>query len=120
MCQQLLGLDRYIAIVDYENTLCLGARVRPPCLGSERLARQSEAQAKRNISFEEIVHRIQSGQILNIENHPNQKKYPDQKMFIVPIDNYVYLVPFVEEDEEKYFLKTIIPSRKATKKYLKK
>jgi hypothetical protein len=52
-------------------------------------------------------------------NHPNKKKYPKQKMFVLQIKNYAYLVPFVE-DREKVFLKTIIPSRKATKEYLRK
>lgn len=50
--------------------------------------------------------------------HPNQEKYKGQKMFVVQGDDYAYLVPFVE-DENDVFLKTIIPSRKATKKYLK-
>ena len=60
---------------------------------------------------------IDEGSILNIVEHPNKKKYPNQKLFIVDINNYAYLVPFVE-DKEKIFLKTIIPSRKATKKYI--
>jgi hypothetical protein len=50
--------------------------------------------------------------------HPNQKKYQGQKIFVVQVENYVYLVPFVETESE-IFLKTIIPSRKATRKYLK-
>jgi hypothetical protein len=53
----------------------------------------------------------------DILNHKNQKRYPDQKIYAVEINNYVYLVPFVETEKE-IFLKTIIPSRKATKKYL--
>lgn len=72
---------------------------------------------ERDVSFEEVYIAIESGGLLEILKHPNQKKYPSQKMFVVSINNYVYLVPFVE-DEEKVFLKTIIPSRKATKKYL--
>jgi hypothetical protein len=54
---------------------------------------------------------------LDIVQHPNQEKYKGQKIFIINIDNYAYLVPFVESEQE-IFLKTIIPSRKATKKYL--
>jgi hypothetical protein len=54
---------------------------------------------------------------LDIVQHPNQEKYKGQKIFIINIDNYAYLVPFVESEQE-IFLKTTIPSRKATKKYL--
>jgi hypothetical protein len=57
--------------------------------------------------------------LLNVVEHPNKKRYGKQKVMIVEINEYVYLVPFVE-DEEKVFLKTIIPSRKATEKYLLK
>ena len=73
---------------------------------------------ERGVSFEEIVFYIEQGQLLDILEHPNQKKYPDQHMFVVRIEKYVYLAPFVEKGEE-VFLKTIIPSRKATRDYLK-
>ena len=73
---------------------------------------------ERQISFEDIVFYIAQGFLLDILEHPNQEKYLGQKMFVVEIDEYAYLVPFVE-DEHEIFLKTIIPSRKATKKYLK-
>ena len=69
---------------------------------------------EREISFEEVVFYIANDCILDIVSHPDQNKYPGQKMFIVNIDNYAYLVPFIEK-EETIFLKTIIPSRKATK-----
>jgi len=75
-------------------------------------------EAERQISFEDIVFRIQSGSLLDILEHPNQEKYKGQQIFVVQVDEYVYLVPFVE-DEHEVFLKTIIPSRKATKRYLK-
>jgi uncharacterized DUF497 family protein len=71
----------------------------------------------RGISFERIIFHIERDGLLEVVNHPNKEKYPHQKMFIVNINNYAYLVPFVENDTE-VFLKTIIPSRKATKKYL--
>ena len=71
----------------------------------------------RGISFEEVVFYIANDCVLDIVPHPSQNKYPGQKMFIVNIDNYAYLVPFIEG--EAIFLKTIIPSRKATRKYLK-
>ncbi len=60
---------------------------------------------------------IQSGGLLDILAHPNQVKYPKQRILVVSCDNYAYLVPFVEE-EDYFFLKTAIPSRKATRDYL--
>ena len=71
----------------------------------------------RGISFEEIVFWIMQGRLLDIIEHRDIQKYPNQKIFVVGTDDYVYLVPFVEDDEV-IFLKTIIPSRKMTKKYL--
>ncbi len=71
----------------------------------------------RGISFEEVVFCIMRHGLLDVIEHPNKSKYPDQKIFIVDIEEYVFLVPFVEDDEV-IFLKTIIPSRKMTKKYL--
>ena len=70
----------------------------------------------RDISFEDIVIAIEEGRLL--DEVQNKKKYSQQKIFIIQIADYVYLVPFVE-DEAKIFLKTIIPSHKATKKYFK-
>jgi hypothetical protein len=69
------------------------------------------------VCFEEIVVAIEIGGLLSLVEHPNQRKYPGQKMFIVALNEYVYLVPFSEEPIF-YFLKTIIPSRKATRDYL--
>lgn len=74
---------------------------------------------ERNISFEQIKLAIEEGRTLDTYDHPNQKRYPGQKITVVEIDNYAYLVPYVR-NEEKVFLKTIIPSRKATKKYLRR
>jgi uncharacterized DUF497 family protein len=73
---------------------------------------------ERQVSFEDVVFYIEQGFLLDVLEHPNQEKYKGQKIFVVQMDNYVYLVPFIEDDRE-VFLKTIIPSRKATKKYLK-
>ena len=70
----------------------------------------------RDISFEEVVFCIMHHGLLDIIEHPNKSKYPNQKIFIVDVDNYVYIVAFVEDDEV-VFLKTIIPSRKITKQY---
>lgn len=74
---------------------------------------------ERGISFEEIKVAVEAGGVLDTYNHSNQKRYPGQKIMVVEIDNYAYLVPYMR-DEEKVFLKTIIPSRKATKKYLRR
>lgn len=74
-------------------------------------------KTERSISFEDVVFHIMAGDILDTFDHPNQKRYPGQKIHMIAIEEYVYLVPFVETDEE-VFLKTIIPSRKATKTYL--
>jgi len=71
----------------------------------------------RGISFEEIVLNIQLGNEVDIYDHPNIKSYPDQRISVVIIEEYAYLVPFVESKEE-IFLKTIIPSRKATKQFV--
>ncbi len=73
----------------------------------------------RGISFEEIVLAIEAGGLLDELRHPNPDKYPDQFVFVVALDDYVYLIPYVEE-ADYYFLKTVIPSRKATRDYLPK
>lgn len=70
----------------------------------------------RGIGFEEIVAAMEAGKILDVYNHPDQINYPNQKIYVVEALNYVYLVPFVR-NEEGIFLKTIIPSRKAKKIY---
>ncbi len=75
-------------------------------------------KSERNISFEDVVFHIEKQHVLDIVQHPNQEQYRGQKIFIINIDNYAYLVPFVENERE-IFLKTIIPSRKATKQYLR-
>ena len=73
-------------------------------------------KAQRGVSFEDVVFHILAGDILETIDHPNQQSYPGQQVHVIGIEDYVYLVPFVESEEE-VFLKTIIPSRKATKKY---
>lgn len=72
---------------------------------------------ERDIGFEEVVIAIEEGRLLAVLVHHNQRRYPNQKIFAVMVEEYAYLVPFVE-DEEKIFLKTIIPSRKATQEYI--
>ena len=73
----------------------------------------------RHISFEEVIMAIQEGRLLDILPHPNQVKYPHQKVYVLDINCYVYVVPFVRQDENSVFLKTIFPHRKLTKQYLK-
>jgi hypothetical protein len=79
--------------------------------------KNNQLQQERQINFETIVSAITGGKLLDTIEHPNQEKYPNQRIFIVEIDLYAYLVPFVEDDTE-FFLKTIMPSRKMTKQYL--
>ena len=76
---------------------------------------------QRDISFEDAILSIEEGNLLDDLEHPNKEKYPHQNIFIilVKIKNYVYIVPYVEDDSS-IFLKTIIPSRKMNKKYNKK
>jgi hypothetical protein len=73
---------------------------------------------ERQASFEEVVLYIELGFLLDVLEHSDEEKYKGQKIFVVQIDDYAYLVPFVEDDHG-VFLKTIIPSRKAPRKYLK-
>lgn len=79
--------------------------------------KNEELKTGRGISFEEIVLAVEADGLLDIVRHPNVGKYPKQLVFIVALDGYVYLVPFIE-DADYYFLKTVIPSRKATRDYL--
>ena len=72
----------------------------------------------RGICFEQVVILMERGEILEIVEHPNQSKYPGQKVAAVWIDYYAYLVPYVQESDE-IFLKTIIPSRKAMNKHVR-
>jgi len=73
-------------------------------------------KAERRISFEDVVFHIRAGDVLETFHHPNQQRYPGQYVHAIEIEGYVYLVPFIETEDE-IFLKTIIPSRKATKRY---
>jgi uncharacterized DUF497 family protein len=75
-------------------------------------------KSTRGVCFEQVVLLVERGEVLDTIEHPNQERYPGQKIAMVMIDTYVYLVPYVEHNEE-IFLKTIIPSRKATNKYMR-
>lgn len=74
---------------------------------------------ERGISFEEMVLAIEADGLLDELHHPNREKYPNQSIFVIALDGYVYLVPYVEEPGY-YFLKTVIPGRKATRDYLRR
>ena len=78
---------------------------------NQRLAEQ------RGISFERVVSSIEQGGLVDVLEHPNQERYPGQLIYAVDIEEYIYLVPFVTETDGTRFLKTIIPSRKATRDY---
>jgi uncharacterized DUF497 family protein len=73
-------------------------------------------KSTRGVSFEEVVFHIQNGDVLDVIKHPNKTRYPKQNLIVLNIEGYVYLVPYVKEKGTR-FLKTIIPSRKATKEY---
>lgn len=75
-------------------------------------------KANRDISFEEIALLLSEGALWKRAQHPNSAEYPNQEVFLIPIDNYIYFVPFVI-DADTIFLKTAFPHRKATKDYLK-
>lgn len=75
----------------------------------------------RGIGFDEIIQIVEKNKTLDEYKHPNTKKYPDQRVFIVCINSYVFAVPYVRNDKKKtIFLKTAYPSRSLTKKYLHK
>jgi uncharacterized DUF497 family protein len=80
-------------------------------------AKNGKLRADRGVAFEEIVFHIQHGDLLDVLEHPNPDRYGGQRIFVVRREDCVYLVPFVE-DAHTVFLKTISPSRKATKQYL--
>lgn len=72
----------------------------------------------RGLSFVHVLYHINRGDLLDVREHPNKEKYPHQQVLILKMNDYAYLVPFVE-DGDTWFLKTIIPSRKESKRYLK-
>jgi len=81
-------------------------------------AKNEWLKKERKISFEQVIFHLSQGDVWKIADHPNQKKYPDQKIYFVIIEDYIYLVPYIIQ-KDYIFLKTIIPSRKATGIYKK-
>jgi hypothetical protein len=88
--------------------------VKPFSRSSEK---SEQLRRERGIGFEEVVFHIERGGVLDLLEHPNPERYPGQRVFIVDVEGYAHIVPFVDSEFE-VFLKTIIPSRKMTKKYL--
>jgi uncharacterized DUF497 family protein len=79
--------------------------------------KNEQLKLERGVSFEQMVVAVEAGGLLDVLTHPNPGRYPNQRILVVASDGYAYLVPFVDEADH-YFLKTIIPSRKATRDYL--
>lgn len=79
-------------------------------------AKNALLKVERGVCFEDVVFHIMAGDVLDTIDHPNQDRYPSRRIHVIAIEDYVYLVPFVESDDE-VSLKTIIPSRKATRNY---
>lgn len=82
-------------------------------------AKNDLLKAERHVSFEAVVAAIQEGRTLSNEAHTNKVRYGHQRVYVVQIEEYAYLVPYVQKDDNTIFFKTIIPSRVATKRYLK-
>jgi uncharacterized DUF497 family protein len=80
--------------------------------------KNEQLKQTRDICFEQVVLAVEQGKLLGILDHHNMGKYPNQEVLLVNVNEYVYMVPFVMENSDTFFLKTIIPNRKATKKYL--
>jgi hypothetical protein len=70
---------------------------------------------ERGISFEQIIVLIESSRLIQVLEHPNVERYPDQLLYEVDVDGYVHVAPVIRE-RRTLFLKTIYPSRKATRK----
>ncbi len=80
--------------------------------------KNAQLLAERGVGFEEIIHAISAGNLLGISDHYNLKKYPNQKILYIRISDEVFVVPYVQEQGDQVFLKTLFPSRKAKKLFL--
>ena len=90
-------------------------------LGLDWSPRKNEQLTQqRGVSFEAVVAAIEQGGLVDVLDHPNQDRYPGQMIYVVEIDEYIHLIPFVTQADGTRFLKTIIPSRKATRDYLRR
>ncbi len=109
-------VDPDFVLDDKRHTLSYTERVKPFRWNKEK---NEKLKTERGISFEEIVLAIELGGLRDILVHPNQRRYPGQLILVIVFRDYAYLVPSVEENTY-YFLKTIIPSRKATRDYMRR
>jgi len=82
--------------------------------------KNSQLLKTRGIGFEEVIQSISEGNVLDVRKHPNEITYPNQNILYVRILEEVYAVPFIEEENDSIFLKTLFPSRKARKQFLGK
>ena len=100
--------------MDKRHTLSYDRSVKPFRWGAEK---NEFLRAERGVGFEDVVVAIESGRLLDVLMHPNRERYPGQRIAVVDLGGYAALVPYVETDDH-LFLKTVIPSRKATRDYL--
>ncbi len=103
-----------VAVEYNRHTSCYAPRMKHYSWDSKK---NEQLKQDRGISFEDVVFHIEAGEEVDLFEHPNQTRYPGQKISVVLIEGYAYLVPFIESEGE-IFLKTIIPSRKATRHYM--
>lgn len=107
----------WIGVVDKQHTMDDNWIVNPRF--DWNLEKNRELVERRGVSFERVISAIERDGLVVVLEHPNQERYPGQTIYVVEIDSYVYLVPFVTAADGSRFLKTIIPSRKATREYQK-
>ena len=107
--------ERLRVRIEYKrHTIGYTHRIKTYAWNSDK---NEQLKKERGVSFEDVVINIQLGFEVDIFEHPNQDRYPGQKVSVVLIEGYAYLVPYLE-GEDQIFLKTIIPSRKATRQYI--
>lgn len=79
--------------------------------------KNAELRARHGFGFERVLVALADGMLLDERTHPNKERYGHQRQLVVLIDDYAWVVPFVS-DGERVFLKTLFPSRQATREYL--
>lgn len=94
--------------------------VKPKLLFDFSKEKDELLKETKGVSFEDIIQAIKLGHLIDNKTHPNQKKYPGQKLFVVKIGSYIYVAPYVIDHKRRvFFLKTVYPSRKLTKQYIR-
>ncbi len=113
-----LGRTNKIGImIDEKFDLCIDKAYNNNMRFDWNPEKNKRLKKERDISFEEIIFHLSQGDLWKIADHPDQNNYPGQKIYFVAVEDYIYMVPFVRE-KDRIFLKTIFPSRKATRDYL--